>query len=72
MNREEILKEMKETFSPIFRMFEYDECMFYQLIELLGSKGIITREDYDKYLSNGAIKAKMEKVNKALEEEDNK
>ena len=71
MNKEEVLKEIEETFSPMFRMFEYNECMFYQLLELLGSKGIITKDDYNKYLSRSAIEAKIEKVNKVLGEEEN-
>lgn len=72
MNKEEVLKEIEETFSPMFRMFEYNECMFYQLLELLGSKGIITKDDYNKYLSGAAIQTKIAEINKALEEEDNK
>ena len=70
MDKEKLMAEIEETFAPVFRMIEYTECMFYQLLELLGSKGIITKADYDKYLSSGAIKAKIAEINEALEEEN--
>lgn len=69
MNREVLEKQVEETFSPIFRMIERDECAFYQLIELLMMKGLINKGDFEKYLSNKAITKKMEEVNSALKEE---
>lgn len=71
MDREKLMAEIEETFAPIFKIIEYNECMFYQLLELLGSKGLITKDDYNKYLSNEAINKKMDMVNAALKEEEN-
>ena len=72
MDREKLMAEIEETFAPIFKIIEYNECMFYQLLELLSSKGLITKDDYNKYLSGAAIQAKIAEINKDLEEEDNK
>lgn len=69
MNREELTQEISETFNPIFRMIERDEVMFYQLINLLASKGIITRDDFDKCLSSKAIDKRIEEMNEILKEE---
>ena len=71
MDREKLMAEIEETFAPIFKIIEYNECMFYQLLELLSSKGLITKDDYNKYLSNEAINKKMDMVNTALKEEEN-
>lgn len=71
MDREKLMAEIEETFAPIFKIIEYNECMFYQLLELLSSKGLITKDDYNKYLSNEAINKKMDMVNAALKEEEN-
>ena len=71
MDREKLMTEIEETFAPIFKIIEYNECMFYQLLELLSSKGLITKDDYNKYLSNEAINKKMDMVNAALKEEEN-
>lgn len=71
MDREKLMAEIEETFAPIFKIIEYNECMFYQLLELLSSKGLITKDDYNKYLSNEAINKKMDMVNVALKEEEN-
>lgn len=72
MNREKLMAEIEEAFAPMFKMIEYNDCMFYQLLELLNSKGLITKDDYNKYLSGAAIQAKIAEINKALEEENNK
>ena len=69
MTRNELEKEIEETFSPIFRIIEHDECAFYQLIELLMRKGIINQKDFDDYLSRRAINDKMKEVNVALKED---
>ena len=71
MDREKLMAEIEETFTPIFKIIEYNECMFYQLLELLSSKGLITKDDYNKYLSNEAINKKMDMANAALKEEEN-
>ena len=71
MDREKLMAEIEETFAPIFKIIEYNECMFYQLLELLSSKGLITKDDYNKYLSNEAINKKMDMANAALKEEEN-
>lgn len=71
MDREKLMAEIEEAFAPIFKIIEYNECMFYQLLELLSSKGLITKDDYNKYLSNEAINKKMDMVNAALKEEEN-
>ena len=64
-------EEMEDIFAPIFRMFEYNDCRFFQLLELLSAKGIISKDDYNKYLSNEAINKKMDMVTVALKEEEN-
>ena len=64
-------EEMEDIFTPIFRMFEYNDCRFFQLLELLSAKGIISKDDYNKYLSNEAINKKMDMVTVALKEEEN-
>lgn len=69
MNKEELQKEIIETFSPIFRITERNEVAMFQLIELLNSKGIITKEDYEKYLSNNAINNKIKEMEVALGDE---
>ncbi|MCI6457230.1 MAG: hypothetical protein MSA56_05970 [Clostridium sp.] len=71
MDREKLMAEIEEAFAPMFKIIEYNECMFYQLLELLSSKGLITKDDYNKYLSNEAINKKMDMVNAALKEEEN-
>lgn len=69
MNKEELQKEIAETLSPIFRIAERNEVAMFQLIELLNSKGIITKEDYEKYLSNNAINNKIKEMEVALGDE---
>ena len=69
MNKEELQKEIIETFSPIFRIAERNEVAMFQLIELLSSKGIIGKDDYDKYLSNKAIDNKIQEMEVALGDE---
>ena len=64
-------EEMEDIFAPIFRMFEYNDCRFFQLLELLSAKGIVSKDDYNKYLSNEAINKKMDMANAALKEEEN-
>ena len=71
MDREKLMAEIEEIFAPMFRMLEYDDCRFFQLLELLNAKGIISKDDYNKYLSNEAINKKMDMVNAALREEEN-
>ena len=66
MNKQEIQKEIETTFSPVFRMIERNEIMFYQLLKVLKMKGILTDEDFDKYLSQNAIDMETEKINKIL------
>ena len=67
--REELEKEIEDTFSPIFRMIERNQVMIYRLIELLVSKGVITKSDYEENLSSKAIDARMDEVNEALAKE---
>lgn len=69
MNKEELQKEIIETLSPIFRIAERNEVAMFQLIELLNNKGIITKEDYEKYLSNNAINNKIKEMEVALGDE---
>lgn len=69
MNKEELQKEIIETFSPIFRIAERNEVAMFQLIELLNNKGIITKEDYEKYLSNNAINNKIKEMEVVLGDE---
>ena len=69
MNKEELQKEIIEIFSPIFRIAERNEVAMLQLIELLNNKGIITKEDYEKYLSNNAINNKIKEMEVALGDE---
>ncbi len=69
MNKEELQKEIAETLSPIFRIAERNEVAMFQLIELLNNKGIITKEDYEKYLSNNAINNKIKEMEVALGDE---
>lgn len=69
MNKEELQKEITETLSPIFRIAERNEVAMFQLIELLNNKGIITKEDYEKYLSNNAINNKIKEMEVVLGDE---
>lgn len=69
MNKEELQKGIAETLSPIFRIAERNEVAMFQLIELLNNKGIITKEDYEKYLSNNAINNKIKEMEVALGDE---
>lgn len=71
MNREEIEKMAEDTFGILFRMQEQTQCQIYQIIHLLIDKGIITKEEYDKYLSIEAIDKIMNNINEALKEEEN-
>lgn len=71
MDREKLMAEIEETFAPIFKIIEYNDCRFFQLLELLSAKGIISKDDYNKYLSNEAINKKMDMANAALKEEEN-
>lgn len=71
MNREEIEKMAEDTFGVLFRMQEQTQCQIYQIIHLLIDKGIITKEEYNKYLSIEAIDKIMNNINEALKEEEN-
>lgn len=65
--------ELKETFEGTFGIFfemnEKVQVQIYQLITLLMKKGIITQDDYDKYLSIEATDDVFKKIDEKLSEE---
>jgi len=61
--------ELKETFGIFFEMNEKVQVQIYQLITLLIKKGIITQDDYDKYLSIEATDDVFKKIDEKLSEE---
>ncbi len=64
-------KELMEAFSGINRQLEYINIEVFNLSQLLLSKGLITKKEYNEYCSNEAIMEMYNLINNTLDEEGN-
>jgi len=71
MSNKELVKEIEDTFSPVFRMIERCENLTYQLIKVLIMKGVISGEDYKEHLSAEALEKLNAEIEVALKEDKN-
>lgn len=62
-------KELMEAFSGINRQLEYINIEVFNLSQLLLSKGLITKKEYNEYCSNEAIMEMYNLINNTLDEE---
>lgn len=60
----------EEAMEPLFRIVERQEAMIMRLIDLLNYKGILTEDEYNKYLSSEALDELMERIDERLKEEE--
>lgn len=63
--------KLEEAMEPLFRIVERQEAMIMRLIDLLNYKGILTEDEYNKYLSSEALDELMERIDERLKEEEN-
>lgn len=65
-----MMNKWEEAMEPLFRIVERQEAMIMRLIDLLNYKGILTEDEYNKYLSSEALDELMERINERLKEEE--
>ena len=63
-------KELMGAFSGISRQLEYINIEVFNLSQLLLSKGLITKKEYDEYCSNEAIMEMYNLINNTLDKEE--
>lgn len=63
-------KELMTAIYNLHRIVERQDIIFYQLLNLLTDKGIMTYEDYQNYCSKEIIDEKLRLIDKVLEEEE--
>lgn len=65
-----MMNKWEEAMEPLFRIVERQEAMIMRLIDLLNYKGILTEDEYNKYLSSEALDELMERIDERLKEEE--
>ena len=65
-----MMNKWEEAMEPLFRIVERQEAMIMRLIDLLNHKGILTEDEYNKYLSSEALDELMERIDERLKEEE--